>query len=322
MYRKLAIVGTLGLSFFAMPAWAESYPNRTITIITPFPPGSTSDVIPRLLTPLLSKSLGANVIVENRPGANGSLGAAKVASAPADGYTLLMATTGVLAINPWVYAKLPYSPARDFAPIINAASTPNLIVAHPDVPASDLPSLVVQAKKQPGKLTFASAGNGSTSHLCGESLKASAGLDLVHVPYQGPAPAMQDVLSGRVALMCDNLSNVIQHVRAGRLKAIALTSKVRTPQAPDIPTSVDVGYPDVQAGNWYSFVAPAGTPSPIVERLNAEFAQALKDPTVSTRLESMGLTIIADTPEEFRAFIAQESAHWQKVVKAANASIE
>ncbi|OVZ58274.1 hypothetical protein CDO44_14915 [Pigmentiphaga sp. NML080357] len=322
MFSKLALGSMLALASFAMPAWGDSYPSRTITIVTPFPPGSTSDIIPRLLAPQLSKSLGATVIVENRAGANGSLGAAKVASSPADGYTLLMATTGVLAINPWVYSKLSYAPAKDFEPIINAASTPNLLVAHPGVAASSLKELVEQARKHPGELTFASAGNGSTSHLCGESLKAAAGVDLVHVPYQGPAPAMQDVLSGRVALMCDNLSNVIQYVKSGRLKAIALTGKERSPQAPDIPTSADGGYPDVQAGNWYSFVAPAGTPRAIVDRLNAEFAKALRDPTVTARLESMGLTIIADKPEEFRAFIAQESAHWQKVVKAANARLD
>ncbi|MDX3904617.1 MAG: tripartite tricarboxylate transporter substrate binding protein [Pigmentiphaga sp.] len=322
MFSKLALSSMLALASFAMPAWGDSYPNRTITIVTPFPPGSTSDIIPRLLAPHLSQALGTTVVVENRPGANGSLGAAKVASSAADGYTLLMATTGVLAINPWVYTKLSYSPTKDFEPIINAASTPNVVVAHPSVAASDLKELVNLARQKPGDLTFASAGNGSTSHLCGESLKSTAGVDLVHVPYQGPAPAMQDVLAGRVALMCDNFSNVVQYVKSGRLKAIALTAKERSPLAPEIPTSTDAGYADVQAGNWYSFLAPAGTPRPIVDRLNTEFAKALRNPEVTARLQSMGLTIIADKPDEFRAFIAEESAHWQKVVKAANARLD
>lgn len=322
MFSKLAFGSVLALASFTMPAWGDSYPDRTITLVTPFPPGSTSDIIPRLLAPHLSRALGTTVVVENRAGANGSLGAAKVAGSPADGYTLLMATTGVLAINPWVYSKLSYSPTNDFDPVINAASTPNLLVAHPGIAASNLKELAALARQRPGQLTFASAGNGSTSHLCGESLKVATGADLVHVPYQGPAPAMQDVLSGRVALMCDNLSNVIQHVKSGRLKAIALTAKERSPQAPDIPTSAEEGYPGVLAGNWYSFVAPAGTPRAIVDRLNTEFAKALHDPAVTARLQSLGLTLIADKPDEFRAFIAQESAHWQKVVKAANARLD
>ena len=322
MFHKLALGVTLILASFVMPVRADNWPSRIITIITPYPPGGTSDIIPRLLAPHLAKALGANVIVENRAGANGSLGAARVASSPADGYTLLMATTGVLAINPWVYSKLPYSPAKDFDPIINAAFTPNLLLAHPGVQAANLKELVELGRKRPGELTFASAGNGSTSHLCGELLKVVAGVDLVHVPYQGVAPAMQDVLGGRVALMCDNLSNVIQHVKGGRLKAFALTANERSPQAPDIPTSADAGFPGVLAGNWYSFVAPAGTPRPVIDRLNAEFAKALRDPGVTARLESMGLSIIADKPDEFRAFISRESAHWQKVVKAANARVD
>lgn len=322
MFSKLAISGMLAVASLSTPVMADEYPNRNIVIVTPFPPGSTSDIIPRLLAPHLAKALGANVVVENRPGANGSLGAARVAAASADGYTLLMATTGVLAINPWVYKKLPYSPTRDFDPVINAASTPNLLVAHPSVPASNLKELVELAKKNPDRLSFASAGNGSTSHLCGESLKVAAHVGLVHVPYQGPAPAMQDVLAGRVGLMCDNLSNVINYVKTGKLKAIALTSKERSPQAPDIPTSAEAGYPDVEAGNWYSFVAPAGTPKAIVDRLNTEFVKALRDAAVTARLESLGLKIVADSPGEFRAFIAKESARMQKVVEITKAHVD
>jgi tripartite-type tricarboxylate transporter receptor subunit TctC len=322
MLRKRALGVMLILTSCVTSSWADNWPSRIITIITPYPPGGTSDIIPRLLAPHLARALGAHVIVENRAGANGSLGAARVASAPADGYTILMATTGMLTINPWVYSKLPYSPAKDFDPIINAAFTPNLLVAHPGVQADTLKEIVELARKRPGELTFASAGNGSTSHLCGESLKVDAGVDLVHVPYQGAGPAMQDVLGGRVALMCDNLSNVIQHVKDGRLKAIALMAGERSPQATDIPTSADAGFPGVLAGNWYSFVAPAGTPRPVIDRLNAAFAKALRDPDVTARLESTGLTIIADTPDEFRASIARESAHWQEVVKAAKVRVD
>ncbi len=328
MYKTLLasamVAGATALASTALIA-AESpdaYPSHTITFVVPFPPGSTSDIIPRMLGPHVAKALDATVVVENRPGANGSLGAAKVATSPPDGYHVLLATTGVLAINPWVYSKLTYDPAKDFDPVINAAYTPNLLIAHPSVSANNLQELVELARQQPGQLNFASAGNGSTSHLCGESLKAAADIDMVHVPYQGPAVAIQDVLGGRVALMCDNFSNVIQHVKAGRLKAIALTATERSALAPDIPTSVESGYPDVLAGNWYSFVVPAGTPRPIIDKLNKQLADALHQPDVRERLETLGLTIIADSPDHFRAFIADESARLRDIVEKAGARLD
>jgi len=300
----------------------SDYPNKTITIVAPFPPGSTSDLIPRLVAQVMSKSMGVSVLVENRPGANGSIGALKVANSPADGYTILLATTGVLAINQWVYPKLSYSPEKDFDPVINAAATPNMIVVHPSVKADNLNELITLAKTKPSELSFASAGNGSTSHLCGETLKVSAGIELVHIPYQGPAPAMQDVLGGRVGIMCDNYSNVIQHVRAGRLKAIVITSREKSTKGAEIPSSGDVGMPDLEAGIWYGFVVPAGTPKEIITRLNTEFAKALQDPEVTQKLDTIGLKIIADQPDTFRRFIAKEAARMQKVVKASGAQIQ
>lgn len=317
---KYALILLLSLmSHFVI---ASDYPNKPITILTPFPPGSTSDLIPRLVAQVMAKSMGVSVLVENRPGANGSIGALKVASSPADGYTVLLATTGVLAINQWVYPKLPYSPSKDFDPVINAAATPNMIVVHASVKAENLNELIALAKSQPGALSFASAGNGSTSHLCGETLKATAGIDIVHIPYQGPAPAIQDVLSGRVGMICDNFSNVIQHVRAGRLKAIVITSREKSLKITDIPTSADAGMPDLEAGIWYGFVAPVGTPKEIINRLNVEFAKALQDPDVTQKLDAIGLKIIADQPDEFRRFIAKEAARMQKVVKATGAQIQ
>ena len=317
--RRLAAAAALCAA--AGAASAADFPTKTITLVAPFPPGSTSDLIPRLLAQVMSKSMGVSVMVENRPGANGSVGAVKVASSPADGYTVLLATTGVLAINQWVYPKLQYSPEKDFDPVIDAAATPNMLVVHPSVKAENLKELIALAKAKPGELSFASAGNGSTSHLCGETLKVVAGINIVHVPYQGPAPAMQDVLSGRVGIMCDNFSNVIQHVRAGRLKAIVVTSRERSAKAGDIPTSGDAGMPDLEAGIWYGFVVPAGTPKDVVARLNSEFAKALQDVEVTAKLDSIGLKIIADKPEEFRRFIGHEAARMQKVVKASGAQI-
>jgi len=271
----------------------------------------------------VSKSLnGVPVIIENKPGANGSLGAVRVAGAAADGYTILMATTGVLAINQWIYAKPLYSPEKDFTPIVNAAATPNMIVVNPDVKASTLKEFVALAKAEPGTLSFASAGNGSTSHICGEALKVLAGINIMHIPYQGPAPALQDVLGGRVSMICDNFSNVVEQVRSGKLKALAVTAKTRNDQLPDVPSAAEAGYPDLEAGIWYGFVAPAATPKNIVEKLNKAFVDALHDPTVISRLKGVGLSVVGDKPDEFKAFIAKESARMENIVKQANARIQ
>ncbi len=312
----------LSTASVAMPcAKAAEFPDKPITIVVPFPAGSTSDTIPRMVAPLISNSLGVPVVVENRGGANGSLGAARVASSTADGYTLLLATTGVLAINQWIYDKPIYHPERDFAPIANAASTPNIIVVNPSVQASSLKELVSLAKAEPGKLTFASAGNGSTSHICGETLKVLEGIDIVHVPYQGPAPAIQDLLGGRVSMICDNLSNVVQQVQSGTLKPIVVTATAPSRQLPEVPTSAQAGSPDLLAGIWYGFVAPSATPKDVIEKLNKAIVEALRDPSVKDRLEGIGLTVIADKPDEFGAFIAKESARMEGIVKRANAKI-
>jgi tripartite-type tricarboxylate transporter receptor subunit TctC len=318
---KRNFVFAAALSLLSVAALA-GFPEKQITIVTPFPAGSSSDLIPRLVAPLVSKSLGVPVIVENRAGANGSLGAAAVARAPADGHTILLGTTGVLAINQWIYAKPAYLPERDFTPIINAAATPNLLVVHPSVKAGTVKELVALAKAQPGKLTYASAGNGSTSHLCGEELQHYAGADIVHVPYKGPAPAAVDLIGGSVTMMCDNFSNVLQYVRAGKLKAIAVTGPKRSPLLPNVPTTAEAGYPDVQAGIWYGFVAPAGTPKEAVDKLNAAIGQALRNPAVKAQLDSLGLDIVADKPEEFKTFIARESTRMKKVVAVSGATAD
>ena len=316
------IVTLLLTAFLSIPhIEAAGFPEKAITVVVPFPAGSTSDTIPRLVGPLMSKSLGVPVIVENRGGANGSIGATRVASSAADGYTLLLATTGVLAINQWIYERPAYHPESDFAPIVNAASTPNIIVVNPSIKANTFKELVALAKDEPGKLTFASAGDGSTSHLCGETLKALEGVDIVHIPYQGPAPAIQDVLAGRVSMICDNLSNVVQQVQGGTLKPIVVTANAPSKQLPKVPTSPQVGAPDLLAGIWYGFVAPSATPKDVIEKLNKAIVEALRDPSVSDRLEGLGLTVIADKPDHFGAFIASESARMEGIVKRANARI-
>jgi tripartite-type tricarboxylate transporter receptor subunit TctC len=301
---------------------AQAFPARQISIIVPYSPGSTSDLLPRAIAPLLSQSLGVPVIVENRPGAGGNLGAALVAKGESSGHTVLMAPSAILATNQWLYKDLQYDPQKDFTPVINAATTPNLMVVHPGLPVSNVRELIALAKAKPGSLSFASGGNGTTSHLCGELLKTSAQVDLVHVPYKGPAPAAQDLLAGRVPLMCDNFSNVISHVRSGRLRAIALTAMKRHPQAPEVPTANETGLPGFEVSVWYSFAVHAATPKPVVQKLNAEIAKALRAPVVAERLDSLGLAIVADSPEEFARFVAAESEKMRKLVQASGARVD
>ena len=304
-------------------AQTEAFPVRPISILVPFPPGSTADLVPRALAPLLSQSIGVPVVVENqRIGVTGAIGAAFVAKAPPDGHQLLMAPLPVLAVHQWLHKKPLYDPEQDFAPIINAASTPNVLVVHPSVPAKTLIELIALARAKPNSLDFASGGNGSTHHLCVELLKTTASISLVHVPYKGPAPALQDVIAGRVPLMCDNLSNALPHVRTGRLHAIALTAKTRHRQAPEIPTADESGLPGFEAGVWYSFVAPVGTPRSVIDKLNTEFTNALRSSAMIERLDGLGLVFTPNSPDEFKRFVAAESAKWRKVVEASGAKVD
>ena len=310
--RRVAI---LLLAACAGAAAQDRFPSRTITLVSPFQPGGMTDVVPRVLAPLVSASLHTPVIVENRPGATGAIGAAHVAKAKPDGHTLLMVSTPVLATNQWVYKDLPYNPLTDFSAVINVGTTPNLLAVHPGLPARDVAELIALAKARP--LSFASAGNGSPQHLCGELLKLSAGIDLAHIPYKGAAPAQQDVVAGQVSLICNALSVMLPPVRAGRLRAIALTAKSRHPQASDIPTAHEAGLRGFEFEVWFGFVAPSATPAPILERLNAEFGRALRAPEIAARLEALGLTVVAGSPREFDAFIAAEAAKWRGIVERA-----
>jgi tripartite-type tricarboxylate transporter receptor subunit TctC len=310
----LALAPTLALP--------QGFPARQISIIVPYSPGSTSDLLPRAIAPLLSQSMGVPVVVENRPGAGGNVGAAVVAKGEASGHTVLMAPSAILATNQWLYKEMAYDPQKDLVPVINAATTPNMMVVHPGVPASNLKELIALAKAKPGALSFASGGNGTTSHLCGELLKTTAQVDLVHVPYKGPAPAAQDLLAGRVPFMCDNFSNVINHVRAGRLRPIAITAMARHPQAHDVPTADESGLPGFEVSVWYGFAVQAATPRPVVQKLNAEIAKALRNAATRERLDSLGLAIVADSPEEFARFVAAESAKMRKLVQASGARVD
>ena len=298
------------------------FPSKQITIIVPYSPGSTSDLIPRAIAPLLSHSMGVPVVVENRPGAGGNVGAAAAAKAEPSGNTVLMAPSAILATNQWLYKEPGYDPQKDFTPVTNAATTPNLWVANPEVPVKTIRDVIALAKSKPGSLAFASGGAGTTSHLCGELLKTTAGIDMVHVPYKGPAPAVQDLLGGRVQLMCDNFSNVITHVRNGKLRAIALTALKRHPQAPDVPTVDESGVPGFEINVWYGFAVPSATPKPVVQKLNAEIAAALRNPAVAERMQALGLTIVADSADDFARFVAAESEKMHRLVQASGAKVD
>jgi tripartite-type tricarboxylate transporter receptor subunit TctC len=305
-----------------LAAAAQGFPTRAITIVVPYSPGSTSDLLPRAIAPHMSRSLGVPVIVENRPGAGGNIGAALVAKGEASGHTVLMAPSAVLATNQWLYKDPGYDPQKDLTPVIDAATTPNLWVANPSLPVKTIADVIALAKAQPGTLSFASGGAGTTSHLCGALLNTMAHVELLHVPYKGPAPALQDVLAGRVPLMCDNFSNVIGHVRNGRLRAIALTGAKRIAQAPDVPTVDESGLRGFEISVWYGFAVPAATPKPVVHKLNGAIGAALHEPAVAQRLESLGLTIVADTPEEFARFVAAQSEKMRGLVQASGAKVE
>ena len=312
----------LALLVAPLVAAAQSFPSRQITIVVPFSPGSTSDLIPRAIAPLVSQATGVPVIVDNRPGAGGNIGAAAVAKGEASGHTLLMAPSAILATNQWLYKELGFDPQKDLAPVINAATTPNLWVAHPSLPVKTMHDIVALAKAKPGSLSFASGGAGTTSHLCGELLKATAQVDLIHVPYKGPAPAAQDLLAGRVPLMCDNFSNVISHVRSGRLRAIAVTALKRHAQAPDVPTADESGLRGFEINVWYGFAVQAATPKAVVQKLNSEIAKALRTPALAERLQGLGLEIVADTPEEFARFVAAESDKMRRLVQVSGARVD
>jgi tripartite-type tricarboxylate transporter receptor subunit TctC len=303
-------------------AWGQGFPSRQITIVVPYSPGSTSDLIPRAIAPLMSQSMGVPVVVENRPGAGGNVGAAAVAKGESSGHTLLMAPSAILATNKWLYKEPGYDPQKDLAPVINAATTPNLWVAHPDVPVKSMGDVIALAKAKPGSLSFASGGGGTTSHLCGELLKTTAQIDMVHVPYKGPAPAVQDLLGGRVQLMCDNFSNVITHVRNGKLRAVALTALKRHAQAPDVPTADESGLPGFEVSVWYGFAVHAATPKPAVQKLNSEISAALRSPQVTERLQGLGLTIVADSVENFARFVASESEKMRRLVQQSGARVD
>jgi tripartite-type tricarboxylate transporter receptor subunit TctC len=316
----LALVAALMLPLIAH---AQAWPTRQpIRFVIPYPPGGASDVTARILGVKLSESLGQSVIIENRPGANGIIALESVAKAGPDGYTILMANLGPNAINPVVYDKLPYDAIKDFAPITLTSVVPQIVVVAPVLPVKTVQELIAYAKANPGKLAFASAGNGASNHLSGELFNAMAGIKMVHVPYKGDTPGLTDVMSGAVGVAFPTAVAAMPNVKAGRLRAIAVTSAKRIPSLPDVPTVAEAGLAGYEAVSWGGVMAPAGTPPEIINRFNLEINRILKLPDVVEKLSSLGAEIVGSTPDEFAAYLKAEIAKWGKVARDNNVKLD
>ena len=297
---------------------AGDFPNRSVRFIVPYTPGAINDFVARLVSQKLTEAWSKQVVVDNRPGGGTLIGTDLVAKASPDGYTMLLAPTA-FAINVSLYSKLPYDTVRDFAAVTQIGTGPYLMVCTPQLPAKSVKEVVALAKAKPGSLSYASTGSGGTAHLMGEMLKATAGIEMTHIPYKGLAPGLTDVMSGQVSCTFGTQVAVGAHVKSGRLRAIALTGNVRSKAAPEIPTVAEAGYPDYHATGWWGVVLPAATPKPIIAKMHTDIGRVLKLPDVREKLEVQGVEIIANTPEQFAKFINEEIVRWGKAVKLSGA---
>ena len=323
MMRFAALALALGVCLAAPHAAAQTYPTKAVKIIVPYPPGGIGDTTTRAIAAELSQSLGQPVIIDNKPGASQMLGADLVAKAQPDGYTLFLGSVTSLAINVSSQKKMPYDPAKDFAPVSMLYFSPMYLVVNPAVPAKTTKELIALAKSQPGKLTFASIGQGGSIHLAGEMFKSMAGLDIVHIPYKGSAPALTDIISGQVNLMFDAGVSALPQVRAGKLRALAITTAKRVDSTPDLPTVAEsAGLPDYEATLWFGLVAPAGTPREAVNRLSQELARILKQPALRDPFTALGVEFAPTTPDQFAAYIKSETVKWGKVFRDAKVQQE
>jgi len=313
---------SLALALFAGAAIAQGYPAKPIRMIVPFPPGGGTDIAARTIANKLSEDVKWTFVVENKPGAGGNLGVEQAVKSPADGYTLVIGQTSNLAINPALYAKLPYDPLRDLSPVALIVSAPVVFVVAASSRHTSLGDLLAAAKTDPGGVTFASPGNGTVSHLAGELLQRAAGVRLTHVPYKGASQALTDTLGGQVQSFMSSVPSALSQIKAGRLRAIAVTSAKRAPELPEVPTIAESGYKGFEASTWYGLLAPAGTPAAIVAKLNAEVNRALGTPEVRQRLAAEGGEALGGSAEQFASFLKAEHAKWGRVVKESGARAE
>jgi tripartite-type tricarboxylate transporter receptor subunit TctC len=303
-------------------AHAQSYPNKSIRLIVPFPPGGPADILSRAIGQKLTDSWGQQVVVDNRAGAGGTIGSDLAAKGAPDGYTLLMGFVGTHAINPSLYSSLPYDNIKSFEPVSLVATATIILVLHPSLPAKSVKDLIAVAKSKPGELTFGSPGNGTPQHLAGELFNTMAGVKMTHVPFKGAVPAINDLLGGRISLIFSSAPPALPHVAVGKLRALAVTSGKRSSVSPDLPTVAESGLPGFEVINWYGVLAPARTPKSIVDKLNAEIAKIMKMPDVKERLSPVGIEALGSTPAQFTAFIKEETAKWAKVVKFSGARLD
>ena len=306
------------LAAIASPAGAQQYPTRPVRFVVPFAPGGSTDTLARTIGIKLTDALKQQVVVDNRPGANGDIGMMIVAKAPPDGYTIVLGYIANLGIGPSVY-KMPYDPVKDFQPLTQPASSPNVLTAHPSVQAKTLQELIALTKAKPGQVSFASTGVASVGHLTGELINNLAGIRMTHVPYKGSGQAVTDILGGHVQVMFSGFSSTLHHIRAGKLRALAVTGPKRSNALPEVATIAEQGFPGVEATAWYGILAPAGTPKPVVARLHGEMVKSLKLPDVAQKLEGLGFEIVGSTPEQLGTYIRSEIKKWEKVVRASGA---
>ncbi len=301
--------------------YAPGFPSRAVRLIVTYPAGGGADAMARLIAPRLGEALGQPLLVENRGGASGTIAAEMVAKSAPDGHTLMLDATA-FAVNPSLYPKLPYDPEKAFAPVTLLALFPNVVVVHPAFPVSSIRELIAKIKAEPGKIAYASSGNGSAQHLAAELFRQRAGLEMVHVPYKGGGPALIDVMGGQVPVYFANMASGLPHVKNGKLKALAVTGAARSPAAPELPTVAESGMPGYQVYEWNAIFAPAGTPAAIVNRLQAEIAKVVRIPEVRDRMLALGGEIVASSPADLGAWVREQSASWAKVVRAANIKLE
>jgi len=321
--RVLALLPLVALALAASPmAGAQPYPARSVKLVVPFPPGGSLDMTGRLLAQRLSDMWGQAVVVENKPGAGGNIGADLVAKSPPDGYTILLGALSTHAVNPSLYKTMPYDAVRDFAPITLIAITPNVLVVNAGSPANNVKEFIAWTKANPGKLSFGSGSIGSAGHLAGELFKVDTGTDAVHVPFKGGAPATQALLAGDTQFMFDNLANAMAQVKAGKLKALAVTTAERSKLVPELPTMAEAGLPGFDISTWYGLFAPARTPPAIVAKWNADVTKILTTPDVRAKLMADGAEPAPDTPEQFTQMIARELAKYARIIKASGATVD
>jgi len=307
---------------FALPAAAQNFPTKPMRIVVPFTPAGAVDIATRATAHEMTKILGHPVAVENKPGAGGNLGVLDVARSAPDGYSMVMSTSGIQAINPALYAKMPLDVNKELAPVAPIVSLSNVLVVHPSVPARSVKEVIALAKKDPGKWTYASSGNGTSIHMSGAMFTQLTGTDIVHIPYKGSAPAVTDLLAGQTNMMFDNIPSSLPHIKSGKLIAIATTGATRDPALPDLPTIAESGVPGYESGVWFGIMVPAATPKAIIARLNTAAVQATKSPEFIKRMTDLGYNIIPGTPEDMAKMLDVEAKRWAPIVKASGAKVD